>query len=161
MDDVAAVWVPARLCPLASVVAAVQDQKANRALDTLYLSHNNVGDAGAAALGEALKATVLTCSQERSGHVPVVTKDVTTHGGANSWRRPVVAKGALRLLCLSCHLKISIHLCVWFLKLIWPGSRIDWVGGDLSCTRRAPHEHLPSCGTPPHHVIRAARAPCE
>ena len=42
---------------------AVQYQEANRALDTLYLTHNNVGDAGAAALAEALKATVLTCSQ--------------------------------------------------------------------------------------------------
>ena len=44
--------------------------------------------------------------------MPVVTKDVTSHGGANSWRRQVVVKGALRLLCLSCGLKISIHSCV-------------------------------------------------
>ena len=51
-------WVTARLCPLTSVVAAVQDQKANRALTTLDLRYNDVGDAGAAALAEALKATV-------------------------------------------------------------------------------------------------------
>ena len=48
----------ARVCPLASVVAAVQDQKANRALATLDLRYNDVGDAGAAALAKALKATV-------------------------------------------------------------------------------------------------------
>ena len=48
----------ARVCPLASAVAAVQDQKANRALTTLDLAYNDVGDAGAAALAEALKATV-------------------------------------------------------------------------------------------------------
>ena len=92
--------------------------------------------------------------------MPVVAKDVTSHGGANRWLRRVVVKGALRLLCLSCGLKTSIHLCVWFSKLMWSGSGIDWVGGVLSCTRRAPHEHLPSCGTPPHHV-RAVRAPSE
>ena len=68
--------------------------------------------------------------------MPVVTKDVTSHG-VNSWRRQVVVKGAFRLLCPSCGLKISIHSRVWFSKLMWPGSRIDWVGGVLSCTRRA------------------------
>ena len=40
------------------MVAAVQDQKVNRALTTFVLSYNDVGDAGAAALAEALKATV-------------------------------------------------------------------------------------------------------
>ena len=40
------------------MVAAVQDQKVNRALTTLVLAYNDVGDAGAAALAEALKATV-------------------------------------------------------------------------------------------------------
>ena len=58
MDYVAAVWVTARVCPLASVVAAVQHQKVNRALTTLVLAFNDVGDAGAAALAKALKATV-------------------------------------------------------------------------------------------------------
>ena len=51
-------WVTARVCPLASVVAAVQYQKANRALTTLDLRYNDVGDGGAAAFAEALKATV-------------------------------------------------------------------------------------------------------
>ena len=43
---------------MTSLVAAVQDQKVNRALTTLFLNNNDVGDAGAAALAEALKATV-------------------------------------------------------------------------------------------------------
>ena len=60
----AALWcVMTHICALVSVVAVVQDQKANRALATLYLHNNDVGDAGAAALAEALKATVLTCEK--------------------------------------------------------------------------------------------------
>ena len=46
-----------------SVGDRTQDQKANRALTTLYLDGNNVGGAGAAALAEALKATALTGGQ--------------------------------------------------------------------------------------------------
>ena len=64
-EEVGLLWcsgVTARLCLLASVVAAVQDQKANRALTTLDLAQNDCGDAGAAALAKALKATVLTFS---------------------------------------------------------------------------------------------------
>ena len=41
----------------------VKDQKANTTLTTLVLAYNDVGDAGGAALSEALKATDLTCSQ--------------------------------------------------------------------------------------------------
>ena len=48
----------------------------------------------------------------------VVTKDVTSRGGVTSWRRQVVVKGALRLLCPSCGLKISIHSRGWFSKLM-------------------------------------------
>ena len=44
-------------------MGAVKDQKANTTLTKLNLFKNRVGDAGAAALAEALKATVLTCSQ--------------------------------------------------------------------------------------------------
>ena len=73
----------------------MKDQKANTTLTKLNLFKNRVGDAVAAALEEALKATVFdvfigSCS----GHVPVVTKDVTSHG-ANSWRRQVVVKGGV------------------------------------------------------------------
>ena len=60
----------ARLCALVSVVAVVQDQKANRALTGLDLAHNNVADVGATALAEALKAPVCrfisSCSQTRA-----------------------------------------------------------------------------------------------
>ena len=48
----------ARLCALLSVVAVVNDQKANRALTGLNLAYNNVADVGATALAEALKAPV-------------------------------------------------------------------------------------------------------
>ena len=42
----------------------VQSSKANSALTVLNLSINEVGDAGAVALAEALKAMVATCSHE-------------------------------------------------------------------------------------------------
>ena len=38
--------------------------QANSALTELNLRRNNVGDAGAGALGEALKAMVVTCTHE-------------------------------------------------------------------------------------------------
>ena len=41
-------------------MGAVKDQKANTTLTKLFLNGNRVGDAGAAALADALKATVLT-----------------------------------------------------------------------------------------------------
>ena len=44
-------------------MGAVKDQKAKTTLTELCLYGNKVGDAGATALAEALKATVLTCSQ--------------------------------------------------------------------------------------------------
>ena len=45
-------------------MGAVKDHQANTSLTTLTLEGNNVGDAGAAALADALQATVLTCGQE-------------------------------------------------------------------------------------------------
>ena len=38
--------------------------KANRSLTKLYLEYNSVGDAGAVALAETLKATAVTCTHE-------------------------------------------------------------------------------------------------
>ena len=46
---------------LRASMGVVTDQKANRALTALYLQHNRVGPAGAAALADALQATVLSC----------------------------------------------------------------------------------------------------
>ena len=48
----------AATCALAWVL--LKDQKANATLTVLNLEHNRVGDAGAAALADALQATVLT-----------------------------------------------------------------------------------------------------
>ena len=53
----------AATCALAWVVGAVQDQKANATLTKFDLDYNNVGDAGATALAEAVRATVLTCKK--------------------------------------------------------------------------------------------------
>ena len=41
-----------------------KNSKANSSLTELNLWNNGVGDAGAVALAEALKATVVTCSHE-------------------------------------------------------------------------------------------------
>ena len=48
-------------CAFAWRVAGVQDHKANTSLTELNLWNNKVGDAGATALAEAVKATVLMC----------------------------------------------------------------------------------------------------
>ena len=45
-------------------MGAVKDHQANTSLIKLWLDGNNVGDVGAAALADALQATVLTCGQE-------------------------------------------------------------------------------------------------
>ena len=44
-------------------MGAVTDQKANTSLTELYLNGSRVGDAGAAALADALQATVWTCKK--------------------------------------------------------------------------------------------------
>ena len=44
-------------------MSAVTDHKVNTSLTALILEKNNVGDAGAAALADALQATVLTCKK--------------------------------------------------------------------------------------------------
>ena len=49
---------------LGEVLPVFQNSKANSSLAVLHLSYNKVGDAGAVALAEALKATVVTCSHE-------------------------------------------------------------------------------------------------
>ena len=49
---------------LSAGMDAVKDHKANTSLTGLYLYRNNVGDAGAAALADALQATVLACGSK-------------------------------------------------------------------------------------------------
>ena len=44
-------------------MGAVKEHKANTSLTTLWLHNNKVGDVGAAALAQALQATVLTCKK--------------------------------------------------------------------------------------------------
>ena len=44
-------------------MGVVTDQKANTSLTKLDLEYNKVGDAGTAALADALQATILTCKK--------------------------------------------------------------------------------------------------
>ena len=44
-------------------MGSVKDHKANTSLTALNLQWNKVGDAGATALAEALRATILTCKK--------------------------------------------------------------------------------------------------
>ena len=52
-----------RASHLCACTGAVKDQKANATLTELNLWNNRVGDGGASALADALKATVLTCKK--------------------------------------------------------------------------------------------------
>ena len=61
-DCVGAVMSDSNACNhLSAGMDAVKDHKANTSLTELYLYRNNVGDAGAGALADALQATVLAC----------------------------------------------------------------------------------------------------
>ena len=86
---------------------AVQDQKANATLTDLVLWGNDVGDAGATALADALQATVLTCGTQRSRNVHLVATDVALQGGLSSWRRRVVVEFVLLFFC-SCVSKENV-----------------------------------------------------
>ena len=98
--DCAALWcVVAHICAPLCVVAAVNDHKANTILTELFLASNGVGNAGAIALADALQATVLTCEQWLSMHVPAVATDVPSQSGVNIYRRQLVVQFVLLLLC--------------------------------------------------------------
>ena len=45
-------------------IGALRNQKASTTLQVLRLADNNVGDVGANAIAEALKAGVLTCCRD-------------------------------------------------------------------------------------------------
>ena len=45
-------------------IGALRNQKASTTLEVLNLGGNNVGDLGADAIAEALKAGVLTCCRD-------------------------------------------------------------------------------------------------
>ena len=77
-------------------MGAVTDHKANATLTELNLYDNRVGDAGATALAEALRATVLTC--EKCVFRVCVTANVASRSRLKSWRRQLVVQCALRLL---------------------------------------------------------------
>ena len=59
----AVVWQQQACSHLRASMGAVKDHKANANLTAVYLESNKVGDPGAAALADALQATVLTCKK--------------------------------------------------------------------------------------------------
>ena len=111
--DCAALWcVMAHICVLVSVVAAVNDHKANTTLTGLRLDNNEVADAGATALAEALKATVCAFISSCSRHVPLMNTDVTSQSCMKSWRRQVAVQFVQTALVFFLFLKESTHSCV-------------------------------------------------
>ena len=111
---------------LRASIGAVKDHKANTSLNKLALDGNIVGDAGAAALAQAVKATVLTCElylfQGTCFLLPQMSRYTV-----------VLAVGVVRSFCDVCVCcfcvfssvsKRSIHACDKFSQLVWPGSRI-------------------------------------
>ena len=111
--DCAALWcVMVHICVLVSVVAAVNDHKANSTLTFLRLDSNKVADAGAAALAEALTATVCRFISSCSWHVLLMTTDVTSQSGMKSWRRQVAVQFVYTASVFFNVFKESTHSCV-------------------------------------------------
>ena len=80
-------------------MVSVKDHKANTSLTALNLQFNKVGDNGATALADALKAAVLTCKKCVFRALFGVTANVASQSRLKSWRRQLVVQCALRLLC--------------------------------------------------------------
>ena len=150
--------VEERFCASELVITAVQDQKANAILTALNLRDNNVGDAGATALADALQATVSVCGTQRSRNVHLVATDVALQGGLSRWRRRVVVQFVL--LFFSC---VSKENVAWRGVLFASCSEVDVA---LFQNRTGPIECLVigiclvAVGLP-HRVIRTVAAPCE
>ena len=113
--DCAALWcVTAHICAPLWVVAAANDHKAITTLTYLRLDSNKVADAGAAALAEALTATVCRFISSCSWHVLLMTTDVTSQSCMKSWRRQVAEQLVYTASVFFCVLKGSTHSCVQF-----------------------------------------------
>ena len=73
-------------------IGAVKDHKANTSLTVLLLDRNKVGDAGAAALADALQAMVLTCKKMCVQGVCLLSKQMSLY-------KVVSRVGVFKLLC--------------------------------------------------------------
>ena len=86
-------------------MSAVEDHKANTSLTELAFGDNNVGDAGAAALAQAVRAMVLTCElylfQGTCFLLPQMSRYTV-----------VLAVGVVRLLCDVCVLLLCFVFCL-------------------------------------------------
>ena len=111
-------------------MGAVQDQKANATLTELYLRGNTVGDGGASALADALKATVLTCRKR------VFTACVCCHRKCRFTKScEELASSTCCVVCVAafvffCGLKEEVYSCLCrgncvrvVLKLMWHSVR--------------------------------------
>ena len=147
----------AATCALAWGVAGVQDHKANTSLTLLSLGYDEVGDAGATALAEAVKVTVLTCKKCVFRESVCCQSKCASQSRLKNWRRHLVLQCALQLLLFSFFLKGNLACCgVLFASC----SQVDVaqfqnrIGLSESSTSLR-QWHLLDCGAPPHHVIRA------
>ena len=151
--------VAARFCAAELVITAVQDQKANAILSALNLRDNNVGDASATALADALQATVSAC-----GHTAF-------QECASCCHRCCFARWSEQLASPSC-CAVCVALffsCVSKENVAWRGvlfascSKVDVAlfqnrTGLIECL--VVGICLVAVG-PPHRVIRTVAAPCE
>ena len=86
-------------------MGAVTDHKGNTSLTKLDLMNNKVGDAGATALAQAVKATVLTCELYLFQGMCFLLPQM--------WRYTVVLSvGVVRLLCTLCVLPLCFFFCL-------------------------------------------------
>ena len=154
-------------CPLAWVVDGVQYQKANATLTKLNINENSVGDGGASALADALKATVLTCKKCVFRTLsPFYRKCRFTKSCEELESSTCSAVCVGTFVIFSCDLSEHVHAGVWrrlcarvVLKFMCGTvSDPNWNDRVLSCRWSARHWHLLARNTPPQRVLVA---PCD
>ena len=113
---------------------AVKDHTANTSLTVLWLERNEVGDAGAAALADALQAMVLTCRKcvfracVCCHRKCPFTKSCQELASSTCWAVCVAAfliSRGLKERFVFFHLCVT-EICAWVvLKLMWHGVRTE------------------------------------
>ena len=86
-------------------MGAVKDHKANTSLTLLSLEDNNVGDAGATALAQAVKATALTCELDLFQGMCWLLPQMSRY-------TVVLAVSVVRFLCNLCVLILCFFFCL-------------------------------------------------
>ena len=94
-----------RCSHLRASMGGVNDHKANTFLTKLNLDGNKVGDSGATALAQAVKATVATCELHLFQGMCFLLPPMSRY-------TVVLAVGVVRLLCNLCVLLLCFFFCV-------------------------------------------------